>query len=225
MKKSFKDMLNSVAEKLKTVPDKLKVIPEKLKVIPEKVSALLKKQKSSVQQEKAAPKETKVLPEKLQAVLDKFKVLLNKIKRFFESLKDKLKQIENANQSKKASKKQDDDSADKIDWDYVWYGCREVFRWIYRLRSILLAIPVMVASVALAVYSNSRLPDFVGLNMQATGEYATVISRSVAVMGPLALTAICLLMMFCSKKVLYPWLISLFSLVLPLIFLFTSTFP
>ena len=102
---------------------------------------------------------------------------------------------------------------------------KNFFSWVYRLRSILLAIPVLVASVVLAVINMGKLPEIVGLNMQSNGEYATAITRGVAVMGPFALTAICLLLMFCSKKVLYPWLISLFSLALPLLFLFTSTFP
>ena len=102
---------------------------------------------------------------------------------------------------------------------------KSVWSWIYRLRSILLAVPVLVASVILAVINMGRLPEIVGLNMQSNGEYATAITRGVAVMGPFALTAICLLLMFCSKKVLYPWLISIFSLALPLLFLFTNTFP
>lgn len=105
------------------------------------------------------------------------------------------------------------------------YSLRNVWRWIFRLRSILLAFPVVVTAVIMAIYNLTNLPEIVGLNMQSNGEYAMVITRAVAVMGPLALTAVCLLLMFCSKKVLYPWLISVFSLTLPLLFLFTSTFP
>lgn len=101
---------------------------------------------------------------------------------------------------------------------------RGIWRWAYRLRSILLAFPVVVTAVVMAIYNLVNLPEIVGINMQANGEYAMVITRGVAVIGPLALTAICLLLMFCSKKVLYPWLISVFSLVLPLLFLFTTKF-
>lgn len=100
-----------------------------------------------------------------------------------------------------------------------------IWRWAYRLRSILLAFPVVVTAVVMAIYNMTKLPEIVGINLQSNGEYAMVITRGVAVMGPLALTAVCLLLMFCSKRVLYPWLISLFSLALPLLFLFTSTFP
>lgn len=113
----------------------------------------------------------------------------------------------------------------QIDWNKVWFVIQEIGRWAYRLRSILLALPVMVTAVVLAVYNSINLPEFVGLNVQTSGEYVTVITRSAAVLGPLAVTAVCLLLMFCSKKVLYPWLISLFSLVIPLLFQFTSTFP
>lgn len=113
----------------------------------------------------------------------------------------------------------------KFDWQKVWHVLSEIGKWSYRLRSILLALPVMVTAVVLAVYNSANLPEFVGLNVQTSGDYTTVITRSTAVLGPLAVTAVCLLLMFCSKKVLYPWLISLFSLAIPLLFLFTSTFP
>ena len=97
--------------------------------------------------------------------------------------------------------------------------------WIYRLRSVLLAIPVAVGAIVLALYNQANLPETVGINIQASGEYAETVSRSVAVFGPLAVTAVCLLMVFCSKKVLYPWLISVFSLVLPLLIYITNIFP
>ena len=103
-------------------------------------------------------------------------------------------------------------------WKTIW-------EWIYRLRSVILAIPVAVASIVLALYNQTNLPETVGINIQATGEYAQTVSRSVAVLGPLAVTAVCLLMVFISRKVLYPWLISLFSLVLPLLILITNIFP
>lgn len=98
-------------------------------------------------------------------------------------------------------------------------------QWIYKLRSVILAIPVVVASIVLAVQNLNRLPPFVGINMQPSGEYAVVLERSVAVLLPLLVTAGCLLMVFLSRKVLYPWLISVFSLVLPLLLWFTNVFP
>ena len=103
-------------------------------------------------------------------------------------------------------------------WKTFW-------KWVYKLRSVILAIPVSVAAAFLAIYNMATLPRQVGINLLASGEYAYMVGREVAVFGPLILTGICMLLMFCSKRVLYPWLISLFSLVLPLLILITNIFP
>ena len=103
-----------------------------------------------------------------------------------------------------------------------WLG---VWNLIYRLRSIVLAVPVVVGALFLAIHNQAKLPAMVGFNLQQTGEYAQVVAREIAVLGPLALTAVCLLLMFCSRKVLYPWLISLFSLALPVLIYVTNVFP
>ena len=102
---------------------------------------------------------------------------------------------------------------------------RVFWKWAYRLRSVVLSIPVAAIAIIIALHNQVRLPATVGFNMQASGEYAIEVANTVAVLGPLAVTAICLLMTLCSKKVLYPWLISVFSLVLPLFIYFTNTFP
>ena len=99
---------------------------------------------------------------------------------------------------------------------------RTVWRWVYRLRSIFLALPVFITSVVMAIYNLVKLPEIVSVNL---GDFAQSITRGVAVMGPFALTIACLFLMFISKRVLYPWLISVFSLVLPFLFLFSSAFP
>lgn len=98
-------------------------------------------------------------------------------------------------------------------------------RWIYKLRKVFLAIPVVYLAVRLAMYNMENLPEQVGLNLQATGEFAQTITRSMAVYGPLAVTAACLVLMFCSRRSLYPWLISLFTLLLPLLLLVTNVYP
>ena len=102
---------------------------------------------------------------------------------------------------------------------------QSLWKWAYRLRSVVLAIPVAVGAVILAIHNMARLPAAVGIDIQPNGEYAQMVSKSVAVMGPLALTAVCLLLVFCSRKVLYPWLISLFSLLLPILIYITNIFP
>lgn len=98
-------------------------------------------------------------------------------------------------------------------------------KWAYQLRSLVLSIPVFVCACALAIRNVALLPEMVGINMLASGEYQWLVSRGVAVMLPLAITAVCLLLMFCSKKILYPWLISVFSLALPLVLWITNVFP
>lgn len=107
----------------------------------------------------------------------------------------------------------------------IGYVIKVVFKWLYRLRSVLLAIPVAAAAISLAQKNTERLPEMVGINLLATGEYAQMIPRDVAVMGPLAVTAVCLLLMFVSRRVLYPWVISLFTLILPLLIWVTNVFP
>ena len=98
-------------------------------------------------------------------------------------------------------------------------------KWAYKLRSILLSIPVAVVAIALAVRNLTQLPTEVGINMLANGEYQWMISRGMAACIPVAVTAVCLVMMFLSKKVLYPWLISVFSLALPVVLWLTNVFP
>ena len=107
----------------------------------------------------------------------------------------------------------------------IWQVIKMTATWAFQLRSILLAIPVAVAAVAMALRNMVSLPEEVGINLLASGEFQFLVGRGVAVMGPLALTAVCLLLMFCSRKALFPWLISLFSLVLPWLILLTNTFP
>lgn len=106
----------------------------------------------------------------------------------------------------------------------AWQILKSIGHWIYLLRKVFMAIPVIYAAVRLALYSLDTLPAQVGLNIQATGEFAKLIDRSVAVYGPLALTFLCLILMFCSRKTLYPWLISIFSLALPGLILLTNLF-
>lgn len=96
---------------------------------------------------------------------------------------------------------------------------------LFRLRKLVMAAPVVYAALKLAFYNREHLPEQVGINIQSSGEFAQMITRDMAVMGPLGLTAACLLLMFCSRKAMYPWAISIFTLVLPLLILFTNLYP
>ena len=104
------------------------------------------------------------------------------------------------------------------------YVMKEIGRWIYKLRSVILAIPVVIASIKLAMHNMEQLPEEVGFHLLSSGEFAISLSRNTAVLAPLAVTVFCLLMMFCYRRVLYPWLVSIFSLVLPIIFLVTNLY-
>ena len=101
---------------------------------------------------------------------------------------------------------------------------RLTFRWAYKLRSLVLSIPVAVVALALAVRNLAQLPAQVGFNLLSNGQYQFVVSKGIAVCLPVAITAVCLCMMFLSKKVLYPWLISVFSLALPLVLWLSNVF-
>ncbi len=96
---------------------------------------------------------------------------------------------------------------------------------LFRLRKVVLAAPVVYYAIKLASENMQKLPETVGLNLQSSGEFATTISREMAVMGPLGLTAACLLLMFCSRKALYPWAISVFTLALPVLLLVSNVYP
>lgn len=97
--------------------------------------------------------------------------------------------------------------------------------WIYRVRKIILAAPVLIMAIKLAADNMARLPETVGLNLQATGEFAQVVTREYAVYGPFAVTVFCLILMFCSRKVLLPWAVSIFTLVLPYLVWLTNIYP
>lgn len=100
-----------------------------------------------------------------------------------------------------------------------------VWKWVYRLRGAVLAIPVAIAAISLAIYNTANLPDLVGINLQANGAYAMMVERGTAVSVPLLITGVCLVLMFISRKTIYPWLISVFSLVVPILIYFTNVFP
>ena len=96
---------------------------------------------------------------------------------------------------------------------------------LFRLRKIVLSIPVVFIALKLAMYNMEHLPEQVGINLQSSGAFGQMITRDMAVMGPLGLTAACLLLMFCSRKAMYPWAISVFTLALPILILFTNIYP
>lgn len=107
---------------------------------------------------------------------------------------------------------------------------RYICHWVYKLRTVFMAIPVAFAAIIMAIYNGTHLPEKIGVYFPASSDDGLIVSltelsRGTAVFLPLLITAACLLLMFCSKRTVYPWLISIFSLALPLFFLFVGSFP
>ena len=90
---------------------------------------------------------------------------------------------------------------------------------------IFLAIPVVYYALKLAKYNMQNLPEVVGINLQSNGVFAETISRELAVTGPLGLTCACLVLMVFSRKALYPWAVSVFTLALPVLLLLSNLYP
>ncbi len=96
---------------------------------------------------------------------------------------------------------------------------------LYKLRKVFLAIPVGWGAVYMAFYNLEHLPKVVGLDLQIDGDFNIQVVRELAVLGPVALTALCLLLMFISRRTLTPWFVSIVSLLLPVLILLTNIFP
>lgn len=107
----------------------------------------------------------------------------------------------------------------------AWQVLKITGRWLYKLRSLVLSIPVAVMALSLAIRNLWALPNSVGINLLENGSYSFFVGKGIAVIVPLGVTALCLLMMYCSRKILYPWLVSVFSLALPLLLWVTNVFP
>ena len=97
--------------------------------------------------------------------------------------------------------------------------------WIWQLRKVLLAIPVVYLALYFARLNWNVLPEQVGVHLQTSGDYAKYITREMAVYGPLYVTGGCLVMMFLSRKTVYPWMICMFSMLLPALILITNVYP
>jgi len=120
---------------------------------------------------------------------------------------------------------EEDCAAESTAMEKVLDVIHQIGLWIYRLRGLILSIPVVVAALKLARINYELLPDAVGIDLQTTGEYSYMVAKEVAVYAPLAVTALCLLMVLMSRKTAYPWLVSVVSLLIPLIILMINVFP
>lgn len=102
---------------------------------------------------------------------------------------------------------------------------KTIWAYVYKLRAAILALPVTIGAIWLACMNMAKLPDSVGINLLSNGEFSMMVPKIVAVFGPLGVTALCVFLMIGSRKTLYPWMISLFTLVLPLLIYVTNVYP
>lgn len=107
----------------------------------------------------------------------------------------------------------------------VWEVFKTIGVYIFKCRALLISLPVLLVSIFQAAQNSARLPEEVGINLLATGEYAKTVSRPTAVLIPLLITIGCIVLTCCSKRTLFPWLISIFSLVLPILIWLTNIYP
>ena len=108
--------------------------------------------------------------------------------------------------------------------------CSATGKWTYKLRAFVLAIPIVAIAVILAVSNMATLPAAVAIGLPNIVNGILVfqevlISKILAVFIPLLVTAFCLLMMFLSKRISFPFLVSLFSLILPIFFSIAAKLP
>lgn len=109
-------------------------------------------------------------------------------------------------------------------WKKICNVIKKIGHWVYRLRSWIITIPVLVVAVKLALTNHNSLPDMVGLGLQNSGGFSYLIPKGTAIVVPLLVTVGCIVMTFLSKRKLYPWLISIFTLALPLLLWITNVY-
>ena len=108
--------------------------------------------------------------------------------------------------------------------------CSATGKWTYKLRAFDLAIPIVAIAVILAVSNMATLPAAIAIGLPNIVNGILVfqevlVSKILAVFIPLLVTAFCLLMMFLSKRISFPFLVSLFSLILPIFFSIAAKLP
>lgn len=116
-------------------------------------------------------------------------------------------------------------SQSKKKWDNVWKIAKKIWHYVCVFRAVIISIPVLIYAIVLAFRNASNLPETVGLNLQATGDFAITWGRPVAVLVPLLITLLCVLMTCFSKRPLFPWLVSIFTLAIPMLIWFINVYP
>lgn len=107
----------------------------------------------------------------------------------------------------------------------LWMTLKEAWRYLWMFRGVIISVPVLVFAIGQAFRNAANLPETVGLNLQATGDFAMTVSRPTAVLVPLLITMACILLTCFTRRPLFPWLISIFTLVVPVLIWFINIYP
>ena len=102
---------------------------------------------------------------------------------------------------------------------------RTVGQVLFHSRKLVLTVPVVLLGWKVLGYAREHLPEDVGILLKESGDFHYIISKSTALSCCLGITGFCLLMMILSRKTVYPWIITMFTLVLPLFLVVTNIFP
>lgn len=102
---------------------------------------------------------------------------------------------------------------------------KKIWNYLCQYRAVIISLPVAIGAIWLAIKNAAGLPNMVGINLLADGDFSMMVPKLVAVLAPIVVTAICIVLTICSKRTLFPWLISVFSLVLPLLIWVTNIYP
>ena len=133
----------------------------------------------------------------------------------FDVIREKIQDFSKSNGGKKAKKF----------IRKVWKTVKKIVVKIFHYRAVFLALIVVACSLAMAAVSMFLLPAQVGIDLQIDGTYSFMLPKALAVLFPVLITLISLVFVLISKRTLYPWLISLFTLALPAVILLTNIFP
>lgn len=113
----------------------------------------------------------------------------------------------------------------------------KLWKYAFWFRSVVLGAPLATVAVILAAQNSNRLPDVLqitrvtidlGAEEALFGFFVLIqqyVSREVAVTVPLIATSACIVLMLFSKRVLYPFMIGLLTLILPPVLYYFTVFP
>ena len=104
---------------------------------------------------------------------------------------------------------------------------------LFHMRKLFMAAPVVLAAMRLATMTKEALGGpfrFFIMDVVASWQQSEMvirqveISQEVAVAGPMLVTCACLGLMFLSRRTVWPWLVSIFSLVIPVFIILSATY-